>query len=83
MAGILRNWGENGPPDYISRPEVALEKRSATQKQKEYIRGLLENLGLNLEDFYHKTNYDELSMLDAKKLIAALTESQVQDVNSN
>ena len=54
VAGILRNWGENGPPEYISDPEQSLDKKDATEKQKEYIKALLENLGLNLEEFYHK-----------------------------
>jgi DnaD/phage-associated family protein len=83
VAGILRNWGENGPPDYISNPDLALERKKATQKQKDYIKALLENLGLKLEDFYHKTDYAELSMLDARNLIEALTESQFQDSNGN
>lgn len=83
VAGILRNWGENGPPDYISNPDLALERKEATQKQKDYIKALLENLGLKLEAFYHKTDYDELSMLDARNLIKALTESQFQDSSGN
>jgi hypothetical protein len=79
VAGILRKWGKDGPPDYVVNPERALgdalEQKKATDKQIAYIAGLLDKLGLTLEESYHKGDYDELTMLDARNLIDALTTS--------
>lgn len=82
VAGILRNWAQNGPPDYVANPDLALDRRKATPKQIEYIRGLLKALGLQLGDFYHKSDFDELTMLDAHNLIEALTESELSEGHS-
>lgn len=72
-AGILRNWGKNGPPDFIGNPDASLEKRMATPKQITYIQGLLHKLGLGLADVYNKSEFETLTMLDARNLIEALT----------
>lgn len=78
VAGILRNWAEMGPPEYVADPagahDKALESKKATQKQIDYIAALLDKLGLTLEESYHKTDFEELTMLDAHNLIEALTE---------
>jgi len=62
----------------------ALEQKKATDKQIEYIAALLEKLGLTLEESYHKTDYDDLTRLDARNLIDALTSSlKMQDGESD
>jgi DnaD/phage-associated family protein len=79
VAGILKNWAKTGPPDYVANPEKAvedaLEQKKATDKQIAYIAGLLDKLGLTLGESYHKSDYDELTRLDARNLIDALTAS--------
>ncbi len=79
VAGILKNWAKTGPPEYVADPEKALddalERKKATDKQVAYIAGLLDKLGLTLEESYHKSDYDELTRLDAHNLIDALTAS--------
>jgi len=79
VAGILKNWAKTGPPDYVANPEKALEdtleQKKATDKQIAYIAGLLDKLGLTLEESYHKGDYEELTRLDARNLIDALTAS--------
>lgn len=82
VAGILRNWGQNGPPEHIANSDLTLQRKAATQKQKDYIKSLLENLELSLEDFYHKTDYDELTMLDAKHLLDSLTDTLSEDIDA-
>ena len=52
-----------------------MEQKKATDKQITYIAGLLDKLGLTLEESYHKGDYDELTRLDARNLIDALTTS--------
>jgi len=83
VAGILKNWAKMGPPDYVADPDKALEsvldQKKATDKQIDYIAGLLGKLGLTLEEAYHKNEYDELTQLDARNLINALTESLARD----
>jgi DnaD/phage-associated family protein len=78
VAGILRNWAKVGPPEYVADPagayDRALEDKKASQKQIGYVAALLDKLGLSLEESYHKTDFDELTMLDARNLIEALTE---------
>lgn len=71
-AAILRNWAQDGPPEYIRDPDGHLERKKATPKQIDYIAGLLKPLGLELGDFYHKSDFEELTMLDARNLIDAL-----------
>ena len=45
---------------------------------------LLEKLGLTLEESYHKADYDDLTRLDARNLIDALTSSlEMQDGESD
>lgn len=39
----------------------ALEQKKATDKQMAYIAGLLDKLGLTLEESYHKADYDDLT----------------------
>jgi tetratricopeptide (TPR) repeat protein len=73
-AGILRNWGKTGPPEYLSDPEGYWDKKPATPAQVTFIQGLLGRLGLDLSECYHKTEYDDLTMEDARNLIQALTE---------
>lgn len=79
VAGILKNWAKTGPPEYVANPEKALadtlEQKKATDKQIAYIAGLLDKLGLTLEESYHKGDYDDLTRLDARNLIDALTTS--------
>jgi DnaD/phage-associated family protein len=79
VAGILKNWAKTGPPEYVANPEKvldeALEQKKATDKQIAYITGLLDKLGLTLEESYNKGDFDELNMLDARNLIDALTTS--------
>jgi hypothetical protein len=79
VAGILKNWAKSGPPEYVADPEKALadalEQKKATDKQIAYIAGLLDKLGLTLEESYHKADYDDLTRLDARNLIDALTTS--------
>ena len=87
VAGILKNWAKTGAPDYVADPETALadalEQKKATDKQIAYIAGLLERLGLTLEESYHKSEYDDLTRLDARNLIDALTNSlEMQDGES-
>lgn len=71
-AAILHNWAKDGPPEYIRDPDGYLERKKATPKQIDYIAGLLKPLGLELGDFYHKSDFEELTMLDARNLIDAL-----------
>jgi hypothetical protein len=79
VAGILKNWAKSGPPEYVADPEKALadalEQKKATDKQIAYIAGLLDKLGLTLEESYHKADYDDLTRLDARNLIDDLTTS--------
>jgi len=79
VAGILKNWAKAGPPEYVANPEKALddalEQKKATDKQIAYIAGLLDKLGLTLDESYHKGDYDELTRLDARNLIDTLTTS--------
>jgi hypothetical protein len=79
VAGILKNWAKTGPPEYVADPDKALadalEQKKATDKQIAYIAGLLDKLGLTLEESYHKSDYDDLTRLDARNLIDALTTS--------
>lgn len=79
VAGILKNWGQTGAPEYLTDPNKALndalKRKKATGKQIDYIAGLLDKLGLTLEESYHKSDYDELTRLDARNLIDALTSS--------
>jgi DnaD/phage-associated family protein len=83
VAGILKNWAKTGPPEYVANPEKAidsvLDQKQATEKQIDYIARLLDKLGLTLEEAYHKNEYDELTRLDARNLIDALTESLEQE----
>jgi HNH endonuclease/Replication initiation and membrane attachment len=71
VAGILKNWAKSGPPEYLADPEKALadalEQKKATDKQIAYIAGLLDKLGLTLEESYHKADYDDLTRLDARQ----------------
>ncbi|MGI8909388.1 MAG: HNH endonuclease [Rubrobacteraceae bacterium] len=82
VAGILKNWATTGPPEYMANPDKALDddldRKKATDKQIDYIGGLLNKLGLTLEESYHKSDYDELTRLDARNLIGALTASLEQ-----
>ncbi len=73
-AVILRNWAKDGPPTYISNPDTHLSSKQASPKQLEYIHSLLEQLDLRLEEFYPKHDFNQLTMLDARNLIRALTE---------
>ena len=73
---ILRNWGKEGLPKYLADPDAGLADRPATEKQVEYIHSLLIRLGLELNQFYEKQSYQELTMLDAKNLIEELTKRQ-------
>jgi hypothetical protein len=73
-AGILRNWAKDSPPDYVSNPDAHLSGKQASSKQIEYIHSLLEQLDLKLEQCYPKHDFDQLTMLDARNLIRALTE---------
>jgi hypothetical protein len=79
VAGILKNWAKTGPPEYVANPEKALadtlEQKKATDKQIAYIIGLLDKLGLTLAETYHKADYNDLTRLDARNLIEALTTS--------
>lgn len=79
VSGILKNWANTGPPEYVADPDKALadalEQKKATDKQIAYIAGLLDRLGLTLEETYHKSDYDDLTRLDARNLIDALTSS--------
>jgi tetratricopeptide (TPR) repeat protein len=79
VAGILRNWGKNGPPDYIGNPDSHLDSKKATTKQIDYIKGLLDSLGLELDSFYHESDFEQLTMLDARNLIEELTQSVPED----
>ena len=56
-----------------------MDQKQATEKQIDYIAGLLDKLGLTLEEAYHKNEYDELTRLDACNLINALTEPLEQE----
>jgi DnaD/phage-associated family protein len=71
VAGILRNWATNGAPDHISNPDQHLNSKKATPKQIDYIKALLNSIGLELKEFYYK-DFDELTMLDAHNLIEEL-----------
>lgn len=73
-AGILRNWAKDGPPEHLSNPDGGLTNKSATPKQIAYIGSLLKRSGLSLSDVSDKTDFNELTMLDARNLISALTE---------
>jgi hypothetical protein len=79
VSGILKNWANTGPPEYVADPDKALadalEQKKATDKQIAYIAGLLDRLGLTLEETCHKSDYDDLTRLDARSLIDALTSS--------
>jgi DnaD/phage-associated family protein len=79
VAGILKNWAKTGPPEYVANPDKALDdaldQMKATDKQIAYIAGLLDKLGVTLEESCHKGYYDELTRLDARNLIDALTTS--------
>jgi hypothetical protein len=41
----------------------ALDQKKYTDKQIAYIAGLLEKLGLTLEECYHKGDYDEFGII--------------------
>jgi hypothetical protein len=75
----FKNWANTGPPEYLADPDKALadalEQKKATDKQIAYIAGLLDRLGLTLEETCHKSDYDDLTRLDARSLIDALTSS--------
>lgn len=71
---ILRNWAKEGPPEYLSNPNAGLAKKPATPKQISYVASLLERAGLSLNEVCDKTDFDRLTMLDARNLILALTE---------
>jgi|LakMenEpi09Nov12_1017454.scaffolds.fasta_scaffold00415_3 tetratricopeptide (TPR) repeat protein len=73
-AGILKNWARESPPEYLSNPDVGLAKKPATAKQITYIASLLERDGISLSDVSDKTDFDELTMLDARNLISVLLE---------
>ena len=74
VGGILRNWGKNGPPHDIAN--LKLGTRKATEKQIKFIRDLLNQNNLDLMSFYGKSDYNELTMLDARDIIDALTKPQ-------
>ena len=74
VGGILRNWGKNGPPHDIAN--LKLGTRKATEKQIKFIRDLLNQNNLDLMSFYGKSDYSELTMLDARDIIDALTKPQ-------
>jgi len=73
-AGILRRWAKDGPPEHITNPDAGLAKRPATPKQIAYIASLLERAGLKLDEVCSRCGYDQLTMLDARNIISALTE---------
>lgn len=79
-AAVLRNWAKDGPPEHVDNPDAALEEtlrqKKASPKQIDYVSGLLDKLGLTLEESYCKADFEDLTMLDARKLIEALTESE-------
>lgn len=79
VGGILRNWAQNGPPKWVANFNVMLNKKKATEKQVKFIKDLLDQNGLDLSSFYNKSDYNELTMLDAHNIIDAL----VQPVNKN
>ena len=72
VGGILKNWAKNGPPQYTS--DLKLDTKKATEKQVKFIRDLLDQNSLDLASFYDKLDYKELTMLDARNIIDALTE---------
>ena len=80
-AGILKNWAQNGAPEIPNNPDASLDKRKATPKQVSYIQGLLRKLGLDLGEVYSKSDFDELTMLDARNLIQELTSTQEEERN--
>lgn len=73
-AGILKNWAKESPPEHLSNPDIRLDKKPATAKQITYIASLLERNELSLSDVSDKTDFDELTMLDARNLISVLLE---------
>lgn len=73
VAGVLRKLSEQETPEYQHLEAAKLEGRAATAKQVEFIRGLLRKLRMDLADVYFKTDYSDLTMLDAKNLIDELT----------
>ena len=77
VGGILKNWAQNGPPQYTGA--LKLDTKKATEKQVKFIRDLLDQNGLDLESFYDKLDYNELTMLDARNIIDALTEPMDSD----
>ena len=72
VGGILKNWAKNGPPQYTG--DLKFDTKKATEKQIKFIRDLLDQNGLDLASFYDKLDYNELTMLDARNIIDALTE---------
>lgn len=71
---ILKNWAKDSPPEYLSNPDSGLAKKPATPKQITYIASLLEKAGLSLNEACDQADFDQLTMLDARNLISALTE---------
>lgn len=57
--------------DTVAR-DARLAARPATDKQKAFIRALLAGLEVDLDEVYPKDDVDELTMLDAKRLIPEL-----------
>ncbi len=65
VEALLKRWAKDGGPD----------QKKATYKQRDYIADLLRKHGTTLAKSYHKSNYDELTQLDAHNLINDLTPS--------
>jgi hypothetical protein len=76
---ILKGWAKDGPPQSLSDPDGFLSKKHATPKQIAYIGALLEKAGMNLSQLSEKADLNELTMLDARNLITALTEKVDMD----
>jgi len=71
---ILKSWAKDGPPENLSDPDGFLAKKLATAKQVAYIATLLEKAGMKLSDLSEKADFNQLTMLDARNIITALTE---------
>lgn len=71
---ILRTWAKDGPPENLSDPNGFLSQKSATAKQIAYIATLLEKASMKLSDLSEKADFEQLTMLDARNIITALTE---------
>lgn len=71
VAGILKNWLENGyPEDEIN---LKLAYKPATDNQISFVKSLLEINKITLPECCGKFNLHELSMLDAKNIIGELS----------